>query len=60
MDKINALATEKMELMENIAVTMASTLDFAYNAKISLQQRIDTSQQQCQLFTKMEKQFEAK
>ena len=45
IDKINALATEKMELMENIVVTMASTLNFAYNAKISLQQPIDTSQQ---------------
>ena len=59
MDKINALATKKMEFMEIITVTMTSTLDFAYNAKISLQQRIDTSQQR-QLFKTMEKQIEAK
>ena len=42
MEKINAIATEKMELMESTAVTtMTSTLDFSYSAKLSLQQRID-------------------
>ena len=55
MDKINALATEKMKLVENTTVTMTPTLDFAYNAKLSLQQQIYTSQQQCQLFKRMEK-----
>ena len=59
-DKINAVAATKLQLMEDILLTMASTLDFAFNAKTSLQQRIETSQKQCQIFNKMEKQFEAK
>ena len=60
INRIKDAASTKLQLMEDVSVTMTLTLDFAFNAKTNLQQKIQNSQQQCQIFNKMEKQFAGK
>ena len=47
INTINNLASTKLQLMEDDSVTMASTLDLAFDAKTTLKQKIEHSQQQC-------------
>ena len=60
INNIIDIASTKLQLMEEVSVTMASTLDSAFTARTTLQAKIDKSQQQCRNFKTMQDQFDVK
>ena len=60
INTIDDVTSTKLQLMEGDSLTMASMLDFAFQAKTTLQAKIENSQQQCDNFKAMEEKFAAK